>query len=293
MKLFSLFLLIPIAKSQKLTGGSCEICSGTAVCALWEGSVPPAALPFAADFPVIPSTRRFLKYQIYPESTDVQAIQNDPTGTLAQLDPIHTIELEYTDTTGSCQVQVDGDACSSCSVCDNGRTTTDCTNLRNGLSLVCDTHTVLFPLDRLETNNDATDPSPMNPPPMNPPPMNPPSPPMNPPPPPPPPMNPPAPPSGGTAVLPPPPPPNDGSGTAVLPNDSGTAVLPPSPPSGGQASLPETDTPVSSPAGQASLPTDAPISSGTATLPPDEETTSASPVLSVVVALILVLGNHV
>jgi hypothetical protein len=140
-----------ITNAQQLwNGGTCEICSGTALCSIWEGSIPPPAM--AAKMPNAPQLgdTRFVKFTIFPEATDVEAIRADPT-IINNRKPLHTVRVEET-TSGKngCFVVVNDLGCQSCSICANGSYTVDCTNVPNGLTLTCDTHTVLFPLRNLE-----------------------------------------------------------------------------------------------------------------------------------------------
>jgi hypothetical protein len=148
--------------AQLWNGGTCEICSGTALCSIWEGSIPPPAM--AAKMPgAVPQlgATRFVQFSIFPEATDVEAIQADPT-ILNNRKPLHTVRVEET-TSGKngCSVVVNDMGCQSCSICANGSYTVDCTNVPNGLTLTCDTHTVLFPLRALENKATATGPVPI------------------------------------------------------------------------------------------------------------------------------------
>jgi hypothetical protein len=151
---------------QLWNGGTCELCSGTALCSTWEGTIFPPAM--AAKMPPMPqlgggdatTTQRFVEYSIFPESTDVEAIRADPT-ILNGRKPLHIVRVDEGVTNKKvCTVLVNNKGCQSCSICANGAYTVDCTNLSNGLALTCDTHTVLFPLHGLaatgttSTNNN-------------------------------------------------------------------------------------------------------------------------------------------
>jgi hypothetical protein len=147
---------------QLWNGGTCELCSGTALCSTWEGTIFPPAM--AAKMPPMPqlggsdatTTQRFVEYSIFPESTDVEAIRADPT-ILNGRKPLHIVRVEEDPINKKiCTVLVNNKGCQSCSVCANGAYTVDCTNLSHGLALTCDTHTILFPLHGLATTGTTT-----------------------------------------------------------------------------------------------------------------------------------------